>query len=88
MTSGSRKLQQTFAPDPNLRFFTKTFHNATGDIDGNGKPAGQAYHLCPYPWTILQIAANGNVVPCCRDLRQKTVLGNLLHEELARHLER
>src|SRR5262245_28102557 len=77
------RLQRTFAPHPKLRFFTKTFHNATGDIGRNGKPAGQTYHLCPYPWTMLQIASNGNVVPCCRDLRQKTVLGNLMRDELS-----
>lgn len=36
------------------------------------------YRRCPYPWTSLNIAWDGEVHACCRDLEGRTRLGNLL----------
>lgn len=77
-------LQHLFKdPYRRLKIFHKTFHNATGLVDkpAAGKSNGR-YHLCPYPWTSLFVASNGDVVACCRDLRRQTVLGNLLQQSL------
>lgn len=69
------ELQRLFKASERLRCRRRTFHNATGFLKGRKK--GDRYHVCPYPWTHLRIASNGDVVPCCRDLQHKTVLGNL-----------
>jgi radical SAM protein with 4Fe4S-binding SPASM domain len=80
------KLLQELFIDPHgrLKVFSKTFHNATGLVSKlvSGTP-GKRYHLCPYPWTSLFVASNGDVVACCRDLRRQTVLGNLMQQNLA-----
>ena len=63
----------------------RIFHNATGHVEGireRKQAAGSKYNLCPYPWTSMVIASNGDVVACCRDLQHKTVLGNLFEQEL------
>jgi radical SAM protein with 4Fe4S-binding SPASM domain len=75
------ELQRLFPRDARLRFASKTFHNATGFLGGTGDRAAP-YHLCPYPWATLNIASNGDVVACTRDLQHKTVLGNLLSQTL------
>ncbi len=70
-------------PYGRLRLFHKTFHNATGLVDTPvPTSATKKYHLCPYPWTSLFVASNGDIVACCRDLRRQTVLGNLLVQTL------
>lgn len=71
-----KELRQLFGEHKNIRYRTRTFHNATGFIDREAGGTGK-YHLCPYPWTHFRIASNGDVVICCRDLDHKTVLGNL-----------
>lgn len=80
-----RDLVALFPPDnKRLRFARRAFHNATGlvaKLVNNSR--GQKYHICPYPWTSLVIASNGDVVACCRDLRRQTVLGNVLEDGLA-----
>ena len=63
----------------------RIFHNATGHVEGireRKQATGSKYNLCPYPWTSMVIASNGDVVACCRDLQHKTVLGNLFEQEL------
>ena len=76
---------RTLIPDPHnrLKVFHKTFHNATGLVE---KPvsytSGKRYHLCPYPWMSLHVASNGDLVACGRDLRRKTVLGNIVRQTL------
>jgi len=77
-----RNLQNLFPPSKNLDFATRVFHNATGFVKNLFKKKSDKYHLCPYPWTSLVIASNGNVVACCRDLEHKTVLGNLFTQDL------
>ena len=77
-----KALEGTFVQNGRIRFRTRTFHNATGFLDKLVTPQGTKYHLCPYPWSTLRVASNGDVVACCRDLRHKTVLGNLLRQEL------
>lgn len=66
-----------------VSFARRTFHNAAGLVSKlvGAKPAN-TYHLCPYPWTSLVVASNGDAVACCRDLRRQTVLGNVLEEGL------
>ncbi|WP_242664353.1 SPASM domain-containing protein [Chlorobium sp. N1] len=43
----------------------------------------QKYNECPYPWTSIHIASNGEVISCDRDLRHKNVLGNLFAESFS-----
>lgn len=74
------RLREMFPANPRLRILSKTFHNACGFLPA--KRPSHRYHLCPYPWTSLSIATNGNVVACSRDLRHQTVLGNILHQDL------
>lgn len=74
-------LRALFPPSERIQFFSKVFHNATGFLS-RGSRKGR-YRLCPYPWSSLNIASNGDVVACCRDLRHKTVLGNALEQGLA-----
>jgi radical SAM protein with 4Fe4S-binding SPASM domain len=73
-------LKALFPPTPRIRFMTKTFNNSTGFIPTTFIKKG--YHLCPYPWSSLMIASNGDVVACCRDLEHKTVMGNALERPL------
>lgn len=77
-----KQLQRLFPRSGRLSFATKTFHNATGFLGGPGDRT-RRYHLCPYPWGMLTLASNGDVVACSRDLERKTVLGNLLSQPLA-----
>ncbi|MAF64112.1 MAG: radical SAM protein [Planctomycetes bacterium] len=75
-------LRDLFPPGERIELFSKVFHNATGFL-ARGGSSGR-YRLCPYPWSSLNIASNGDVVACCRDLRHKTVVGNVLEDDLAR----
>ena len=78
-------LQQLFPPSQRLRVTSRIFHNATGFVGGvlaRKRERKGSYNLCPYPWSSLVVASNGDVVACCRDLQHKTVLGNLLQQEL------
>ncbi len=70
-------LKKLFGNHSRIEYRTKTFHNATGFLTNLKRKNGKSYHLCPYPWTTLRVAANGDIVACCRDLRHETVLGNL-----------
>jgi radical SAM protein with 4Fe4S-binding SPASM domain len=71
-------------PNSRLNVFQKTFHNAAGLVEKHvTKSGGKKYHLCPYPWTSLFVASNGDIVACCRDLRRQTVLGNILKKSLS-----
>ncbi len=69
-------------PSPRVEVTTRVFHNATGFVKGLRTQATRGYNVCPYPWTSLVVASNGDVVACCRDLDHKTVVGNLFREEL------
>ena len=80
-----RALQAQFPRSERLRIGTRDFHNATGFVPGileAKKSRSRKLNLCPYPWTSLVVASNGDVVSCCRDLQHKTVLGNLFHSDL------
>lgn len=76
-----KEMKGLFGASDRLNYRQRTFHNATGFLKGRTRTRGR-YHVCPYPWTHLQIASNGDVVPCCRDLRHKTVLGNLREQNV------
>jgi radical SAM protein with 4Fe4S-binding SPASM domain len=74
-------------PDEGRRvvFSMRQFHNAQGFLDLGERRHGQGgrkYHVCPYPWTSLIVASNGDVVPCCRDWERMSVLGNVFDEPL------
>lgn len=73
-------LRHMFQPSKRIRFATRKFHNATGFLPMVKKSV--TYRLCPYPWSVLSVASNGDVVACSRDLERKTVLGNLLQSPL------
>lgn len=78
-------LKNMFPNSNRINFHTRIFHNSTGfvsDIMNKKKQQNKKYNLCPYPWTSMVIASNGDVVACCRDLEHKTVLGNLFEEDL------
>lgn len=75
-------LKALFSGCDRISFRTRTFHNATGFLPENESKRTGRYHLCPYPWTTLRIASNGDVVACCRDLQHKTVLGNLKFQDV------
>lgn len=70
-------------PFDEVQIVSRVFHNMTGHVVQLTKNRSQSYHLCPYPWTSLVVASNGDVVACCRDLQHKTVLGNLFEQELS-----
>ncbi len=84
---GLAALRALLGPESDrLKVSGRIFHNATGhvpEILESKQAAGSKYNLCPYPWTSMVIASNGDVVACCRDLQHKTVLGNLFEQELA-----
>ena len=78
-------LKNLFPSSKRLKVTSRVFHNAQGYIPGileKKKARKNRYNLCPYPWTSLVVASNGDVVSCCRDLEHNTVLGNLFHEDL------
>ncbi len=59
------------------RFSSRLFHNMTGRIEIPGQRIEKgSYRVCPYPWFNLNIAWDGRIVVCCRDLTGQTVLGN------------
>lgn len=64
------------------RFSSRLFHNMTGKIDIPGQQVRRGrYRVCPYPWFNLNIAWDGSVVACCRDLCGETVLGNVFETD-------
>jgi radical SAM protein with 4Fe4S-binding SPASM domain len=78
-------LKSIFPKSSRLNVNSRIFHNATGFVSGiidKKKVLKSKYNLCPYPWTSMVIASNGDVVSCCRDLQHKTVLGNIFNEDL------
>jgi len=77
-----RDLQNLFPKSRRIKFARKTFHNATGTVRRHGWKKSKKYNLCPYPWSSMMIASNGDVVVCCRDLRHKTILGNVFQQSL------
>ncbi|ABB23649.1 radical SAM/SPASM domain-containing protein [Pelodictyon luteolum] len=78
-------LKQLFPDSKRLGFKTREFHDVTAYVTGqvNGSHEHRKYNECPYPWTSIHIAANGDVISCDRDLRHKNVLGNLFTENFS-----
>jgi MoaA/NifB/PqqE/SkfB family radical SAM enzyme len=77
-----RKMRSFFPAElpNNVTFFSRKAHNFGGHFTAGEK--GKRYHLCPYPWSMLQVAWNGDVVACCRDTKGKTVLGNVFRNSV------
>lgn len=75
------KLKEMFQglDSPRVKYSRRIFHNMTGTVKlpERIKRGGGKYRLCPYPWFNFNITWRGDVVPCCRDLSSKTVLGNV-----------
>ncbi len=64
---------------PGVHFSKRIFHSMAGTVDlpRAGGLDHRRYRLCPYPWFNMNVTWQGEVVPCCRDLTPKTVLGNV-----------
>ncbi|HQG30559.1 MAG TPA: SPASM domain-containing protein [Deltaproteobacteria bacterium] len=81
------QLRSLFPHSDRLTVVSRIFHNATGFVPGilerKRESKNGGFITCPHPWASLVIASNGDVVACSRDLQHKTVLGNLLSEDLA-----
>ncbi len=75
-------LKSLFPKTPYLIYQQKIFHNAGGFLNNMDNVYKSNYYLCPYPWSGITIASNGNVVACCRDLEHKTILGNVFEQSL------
>jgi radical SAM protein with 4Fe4S-binding SPASM domain len=62
------------------------FHNALEESVqsmGQGQDNSGSYTLCHHPWVHIVVDYNGNVVPCCRDLRSEYICGNLLDHKMS-----
>lgn len=64
---------------PNIFFRSREFHNFCGHLKAQ---KGKKYLLCPYPWTSFNVTWNGDAVPCCRDTRARTILGNVFQQNI------
>ncbi|UCE23722.1 MAG: SPASM domain-containing protein [Candidatus Zixiibacteriota bacterium] len=84
LKESAAKLRRCFPTKGRIKFLSKTFHNATGllAMPSEDRPTNR-YNLCPYPWSSMSIASNGEVVACCRDLDHKTVVGNVFEASLS-----
>jgi MoaA/NifB/PqqE/SkfB family radical SAM enzyme len=80
--TSSKKMRAMFPAvlPKNVAFFSRKLHNFGGHIPVSKK--GSIYRLCPYPWSMFQVAWNGDVVACCRDTKGKTVLGNVFKQSI------
>jgi radical SAM protein with 4Fe4S-binding SPASM domain len=61
------------------------FHNALEEsVQSMSRRGGNSrqYTLCHHPWVHIVVDYNGNVVPCCRDLRSEYMCGNLLDNKM------
>jgi radical SAM protein with 4Fe4S-binding SPASM domain len=78
------KMRAMFPSDlpPRIRFDFRQFHNFCGHLDSPDKTGD--YRLCPYPWTQMAVAWNGDCVPCCRDTVGRSILGNVFEDEIMR----
>lgn len=83
LSQGYKALKKLFGEHNNIKYRTRTFHNATGFLLHKKQIKTNSYHLCPYPWTHFRIASNGDVVICSHDLDHKTVLGNLKFQSVS-----
>lgn len=77
-----KALRALFGEHPRLDCGSHRFHTWAGLMAAPRDNAHRAYHRCFYPWASMVIASNGDVVACCRDIQRRTVLGNLLRQEL------
>lgn len=63
-----------------VRFDSRVFHNFCGHLPF--RRTGNNYRLCPYPWTQMAVAHNGDCVACCRDTVGRSVLGNVFRQPI------
>lgn len=62
-----------------VEFRIRVFHNAAGTVQlRRSASAERVYRRCPYPWSSMNIAWDGEIHACCRDLEGRTRLGNIL----------
>ena len=70
------------ATSERVEWNVRVFHNATGTVaksaEGQRTEVKGKYRRCPYPWSSMTIAWDGEVHACCRDLEGRTRLGNIL----------
>lgn len=75
-------LKNMFIHKKKIKFHRRVFHNATGFLQNLNKPIKEHVSICPHPWTSLVISSKGDIVACSRDIQGKTILGNVLEEDL------
>lgn len=82
------KLEALFSDYKEYVFITDVFfHNALGESietfnENYDKSHKKHYTLCHHPWVHIVVDFQGNVVPCCRDLRSEYICGNLIHDSM------
>ncbi len=72
-------MMKHFGKAPRLTYGIRTYHKV---LDGQPLVEGRKYYGCLYPWTSLNIAWNGDVVTCCRDLDGQYILGNVIKSSI------
>lgn len=82
------KLRNLFHEFREIVYITSVFfHNALGESTTNmlseqDRAYNGQYNLCHHPWVHIVVDFQGNVVPCCRDLRSEHICGNLIEERM------
>jgi len=72
-----RPSNSTYVPDnPSLRRYNVT---ASGALEFSIP----VRNLCNFPWHTLQLNSNGEIVPCCYDIKTELLLGDMRHQTLA-----
>jgi radical SAM protein with 4Fe4S-binding SPASM domain len=81
--SSLAKMQALFPSNlpGNIKFLSRQFHNFCGHLSSQFD--ADDYRLCPYPWSQMAVAWNGDCVACCRDTMARTVLGNIYKESIS-----
>jgi len=82
-----QNLKNIFDHNEKIKFHRRVFHNATGFLNNINKPSNEKRSTCPHPWSSLVINSRGNIVACSRDIQGKTILGNLLKDDLLKILK-
>jgi radical SAM protein with 4Fe4S-binding SPASM domain len=75
-------LASLFPKSSRLHVRPKTLNDSSGILWSRGARSEERYQLCPYPWSSLFIAVNGDVLACGRDTEHKSVLGNVFEDTL------
>jgi radical SAM protein with 4Fe4S-binding SPASM domain len=75
-----KRMKECFGKIPRLIYDLRRYHKLLNEQSHDASNNG--YYGCYYPWTSLNVAWNGDVVTCCRDLDGKYNLGNILQSSI------